>query len=185
MCWLAPFLCPASLCCLHIHVSLIPSKKKKEQHGSFYLPCNNEKLHEKTKQCTQGPLLPSFPNVSGMLSRRLAPTHLIKVLPAFEIASPLSPLFCWSPPLPFPKRLGGVLLYFFPSSGLACLYLPVLKAVSHTLIYSLSQERQETLMKQQTARVINTHQTFNCTISEQYVRMYVREHCQLERNRQR
>lgn len=29
-------------------------------------------------------------------------------------------------------------------------------------------------MKQQTARVINTHQTFNCTISEQYVRMCVR-----------
>lgn len=37
-------------------------------------------------------------------------------------------------------------------------------------------------MKEQTARVINTHQTFNCTISEQRVRMCVREHCQLERS---
>lgn len=65
--------------------------------------------------------------------------------------------------------LGGAQCYFFPCSGIAYLYLPVPKAMSHPLIYSLSQERQETLMKEQTARVINTQQTFNCTISEQYM----------------
>lgn len=57
---------------------------------------------------TGTPLTP-FPNASSALSWGLAPARLIKVLPAFEIAFP-----------PPPKRLGGALLYFFPSSGLAC-----------------------------------------------------------------
>lgn len=51
------------------------------------------------------------------------------------------------------------------------------------MIYSPSQESQETLMKEQAARVINTYQTFNCTISEQYVPLS--EHWQLEMRRQR
>lgn len=39
-------------------------------------------------------------------------------------------------------------------------------------------------MKEQAARVINTYQTFNCTISEQYVPLCVCEHWQLEMHRQ-
>lgn len=38
-------------------------------------------------------------------------------------------------------------------------------------------------MKEQAARAINTYQTFNCTISEQYVCMSMHKHCQLEMNR--
>lgn len=39
-------------------------------------------------------------------------------------------------------------------------------------------------MKEQAARVINTYQTVNCTISEQCVPLCVREHWQLEVHRQ-
>lgn len=104
---------------------------------------------------TGTPLTP-FPNASSALSWGLAPARLIKVLPAFEIAFPPPP----------PRDWVELCFISSPLQGLLVLYLPVLKAMSHTLIYSLSHWRQETLMKEQAARVINTYQTFNCTISE-------------------
>lgn len=74
---------------------------------------------------TGSPLTP-FPNASSALSWGLAPVRLIKVFPAFEIA--------FSPPRDW------VELCFIssPLQSSLVLYLPVLKAMSHTLIYSLS-----------------------------------------------
>lgn len=105
--------------------------------------------------------------VSKMLSWRLAPAHLNEILLAFEIKFTCT-LYIHIY-IPLPRCWVELSVISSPCSGIAYLYLPVPKAMSHPLIYSLSQERQETLMKEQTARVINTQQTFNCTISEQYV----------------
>lgn len=166
-------------------------KDGKDQHFSFSVPCNNEKLQGKTEQCIEGTLLPPFPYGSGVWSWGLPPTHLIKVLPAFEIAFFIF-VFWWF-------FFFSIFFFYFISHEVgwsSALFLPFFGAwlfiffcsercVSHTLIYSLSQESQETLMKEQAARVINTYQTFNCTISEQYVPLCVREHWQLEMHRQR
>lgn len=120
-------------------VSLIPSKMEKANIVPSPCLVKNEKLHRKTEQCIEGMLLPLFPNVSGEWSWGLPSTHLIKVLPSFEIAFFL--FFFFFKFIYFPR--GWVELCFISSllRGLIVYIFLFWKAVWVTLWFTVCPRR--------------------------------------------
>lgn len=90
------------------------SNKGKEQHGSFSLPCNNEKLHTTTKQCMHRSF--TFPLPSKSLECWAGRWHPLAWLNCFLLLR-LHLLLFFKHFLFFfflQKRLGGAQFYFSP-----------------------------------------------------------------------